>query len=1176
MLSSLLLSVALLGANKPVAAITTASPAAVQMAVLPTPQFRRYGTSNGLPSSSVYTVVQGHDGVMWFATKGGIARYDGVDFKVFRHVAGDSGSLYDNGIGSLLIDRAGRLWAGGLEAGLNRYDAVSGKFEHWGHDAADPSSMAGDKVWSIAQSADGSFWVGHDKGLDRMRADGHGFEHISDGSPAGFGSVVALYVDAQQRLWFSCDRGIFRRDPDGRLHHVVQEGTDRPIDAWRIEGDGEEIRIATGHGLLLVGKDDVARLFAPEKIPDTNVISSARDQAGRLWIGTQRGLFLQNSPAEPVVAVLNQPMLTGNLPGTWVWKIFPDREGGLWITLFDGGVAYLAPGWNKFSRFTHIPDDDTSLRDSMATAMAHGRDGRLWVGQRSGRVDKLDPTTGMVEHILSIPRGDVLAMTEDADRRLWIIMQGALYRYAGGKLDMVDTAGRTMLRPLEVELGPDDKLYARTFGEGLFRVDQDTLASTPVPIRPAEEKARWCNQLTLKRGIFWYASDGGLWRLAAGLDHLEPVPGVSRDSAVNAFDFGPYGMWLARPDGLEYYRYENDGLAFDHKIGAAQGWPSVNVLDLAVDEHQRLWLFGRDGLWRYDPSSGRFRQLDLQDGLSNSEFFRGFARLSDSHIYAPTLGGVIAFDPNSIDESAGTPLVAITGVSVRRKGVLVARPLRGDASVSVSWQDRGLMIEARVSSYVNPAANRYRFRLNGFDADWVDTGNLGAREFAGLSAGDYTLDVMAAGADGAWGQLSAPLTIHVQAPPWARWWAWCAYALLVALLTWLVLRVWRRRLAQRHQMQLAEQRSTLAEQASAAKTRFLANLSHEIRTPMTGVLGMAELLLSTQLSPTQHEYTETMRRSGGMLLKLLNDALDLARIEAGRLELEPSAFDPHALIYDVARLERGLAQAKGLRFHVDISTPLPAWLLGDAVRIKQILLNLANNALKFTEHGSVTLRAKWSDEELHLSISDTGPGIPEASQARLFQRFEQEDGPQRNSGSGLGLAICRELVGLMGGSIELQSRVAHGSTFHVRLPLSIPAHPAVSVVRPVDTAISQSLRLLLVEDDATVAAVIRGLLERQGHVVLHVGNGLSALAELEQTPCDAVFLDLDLPGVDGFQIAQLIRQGEDGGKRMPIIAVTARSGGDEEPRSREAGMDGFLRKPLTGEQLVDVLSRVAG
>jgi CheY-like chemotaxis protein len=217
----------------------------------------------------------------------------------------------------------------------------------------------------------------------------------------------------------------------------------------------------------------------------------------------------------------------------------------------------------------------------------------------------------------------------------------------------------------------------------------------------------------------------------------------------------------------------------------------------------------------------------------------------------------------------------------------------------------------------------------------------------------------------------------------------------------------------------------------------------------------------------------------------------------------------------------------------------------------------------------VTLRAQRTSDGLQFSVSDTGPGIPEASQARLFQRFEQEEGPQRRAGSGLGLAICRELVDMMGGSIELESRMSHGSVFHVRLPLVEPVRTSPS--SSTDSA-GRCYRLLLVEDDTIVAAVIGGLLEQQGHAVVHVVNGLAALAELAHASFDAVLLDLDLPGVDGFQIARLIRQREHAGQHLPIVAVTARSGSGDESHAREAGMDGYLCKPLSGEQLASALS----
>jgi len=1161
----------------PMAPTDAASPAAPNVP-LPTPQFRRYGTADGLPSTNVYAMVQDRNGAIWFGTKGGLAYFDGMHFKVYRHAENDPGSLFDNGIATLLIDRKGRLWAAGLNAGLNRYDAATGKFRHWGHDANDPDSLASDRVWAVAESTDGSLWVGGLGGLDRMRPDQRGFDHVPNPlegqNAARFAMVAALYVDPQQRLWIGSSDGVFVREADGQVRRVLSGDPGQPLlDAWRIEGDGDEVRIATTHGLMIVGKDGVAHRFAPAQTPDADTMSSVRDHAGRLWVGTKKGLFLQLQAHSPVTAVSNQPMLYGNLPGTWVWQLMVDREGGLWAALFDGGVAYLAPGWDRFSRFTHVPDDPASLRDSIATTMARGKDGRhVWVGERGGRIDRLDPVTGQVEHVLSGLGGDVVGMTEDATRRLWVVVQGALYLVTDGKPGRVDAGGSQMQRPLEVEAGPDGKMYARTFGQGVFRIDPRSLAVTPVPMDGPSDKVLWGSQMTLKDGVYWYASDGGMMRLNAAHTRFEMVPGAPTGHSVDAFDFAGNGLWMANANGLAFYRYSGNGVVLERRIDATHGWPSVSVTDLHVDRRGRVWIFGHDGLWHFDPQTGRFRSFGLQDGLTNGEFSRGYALMPSGYIYAATLGGVAAFDPDGSSPQAKEPQLSITRVSVRRDGERQLLPI-GMKPLKIDWKDSQLEIEARVFSYVNPKANHYRFRLTGFDSAWVDTGDRGERDLTGLGAGDYTLDVMASGAPGTWTHGASQLRLQVQAPPWERWWAWLVYAAMSVMLGWMALLSWRRRLAHRHQIQLAEQRSSMAEQASAAKTLFLATLSHEIRTPMTGVMGMAELLLNTPLNPLQYDYTQAMQRSGTMLLKLLNDALDLARIEAGKLELEPAPFEPRQLLQDVAQLEQGLAQAKDIRFVLEGAEGLPPQLVGDALRIKQVLLNLANNALKFTGHGQVSLRTERIEGGLMFSVSDTGPGIPEASQARLFQRFEQEDGPQRRAGSGLGLAICRELVEMMGGSIELVSRLGHGSTFRVRLPLAEP----VTVSPPPPPVIVQgSYRLLLVEDDSIVAAVIRGLLERQGHCVVHVINGLAALAELAHDTFDAVLLDLDLPGVDGFQIARLIRQREHAGEHLPIVAVTARSGSEDEARAKAAGMDGFLRKPLTGEQLASALQPMVG
>lgn len=360
MLPSLLLS-AFLFTSMPVPAGAVAGPVTVPApaptAALPTPQFRRYGTAEGLPSSSVYTVVQAPDGAMWFGTKGGIARYDGVGFKVLRHVVGDAQSLFNNGISALMFDQGGTLWAGGLEAGLNRYDERTNTFQHWTHEPNDPASLRSDKVWSIAQTPDGVLWVGTAQGLERMRPDGRGFDHVDINSAVTglVGTVGALFVDGQGQLWIGGENAIYRRDTAGEIHQIMPETPEQPLDAWRIEGEGDQVRVASSHGLFLIGHDDVARQLGVGELPETNILSSIRDQAGRMWVGTQHGLYLQDGAGRGIQAVTDQPLLYGNLPGTWVWQIQPDSEGGLWIALFDGGVGYLAPGWNSVSRFTHVP-----------------------------------------------------------------------------------------------------------------------------------------------------------------------------------------------------------------------------------------------------------------------------------------------------------------------------------------------------------------------------------------------------------------------------------------------------------------------------------------------------------------------------------------------------------------------------------------------------------------------------------------------------------------------------------------------------------------------------------------------------------------------------------------------------------------------------------------------------
>ena len=387
--------------------------------------------------------------------------------------------------------------------------------------------------------------------------------------------------------------------------------------------------------------------------------------------------------------------------------------------------------------------------------------------------------------------------------------------------------------------------------------------------------------------------------------------------------------------------------------------------------------------------------------------------------------------------------------------------------------------------------------------------------------------------------------------------------------------------------ELADQ-TRRAEEANAAKSQFLANMSHEIRTPMNGVVGMAELLLATPQTEEQRHYTETIRASGDALLALLNDILDLARVEAGKLSLRSEDFDFRQLIFEISAAISARALHKGLKFSVQGMAEIPGRLRGDRDRLRQILTNLLDNAIKFTDRGEVSLGVTPDATTaggilLRFSVRDTGIGIPSEQLPRLFDKFVQLDGSsaRRHPGSGLGLAICRELVELMKGSIGVMSSPGKGSEFWFTALLAEPAQAVIPLAEggvPVADSLSPGqgqAKILLAEDNPTNQRVALGLLRNLGLAADAVDNGRAALAALERQDYDLVLMDIQMPGMDGLAATRAIREPQSKVRNpvVPIIAMTAHAMSGDRERCLAAGMNDYLTKPVSGQTLAQVLRR---
>lgn len=1206
-------------------------------------QFDRIDLSGFLSNEYINCIGQDTYGFMWFGTKDGLCRYDGKDVKVFKSNPGDSTSLSDNEIQTIFSDSKGNLWIGAN--GLHKYNFEKENFVHIEPPAYDSLSLKLKFINAICEDNKGDMWIGtFGQGLYKFNPILKKIEYfkLGDNIPPPFRDflVYSISFDGVETIWIA-STGHQITSLNININEINKFCLDQKGDVQYsyLDRNGKFWLLTMGEPLkqvLITDKNKISfKAYNVVKSKDFFVCPQD-DSFGNLWFGTQsEGVFIFSSSQAKVTNLRFNSHDIHSLPGNQVEDIFEDRSGNIWIATNKGVCKWSR--WEKpFHHIQYDSENSNTIGSSEVTGIDEDEYGNLWISTLNTGFSKLNLKTGLVTRYdptnSNIKSPWALEILSANDGTIWIAtnFQHGLNRFypSTGKFEEyrnnpknLSSVSSNLITYLFEDRQNRIWIGAANAGLNLYNPAKDDFIR--FTHNSSDKNSISSNEvysmLQLSESEFWIGTQNGLNFFDL---HNEKFTGYKPEEFISEIEtnFEVFSicegqrenLWLGTNFGL-YYFNKNDK-TFKPEL-VLTSLPDTRIFSVLNDDNHNLWFQTISSLVKFDTRNKTYRIYNYQDGwiqkgVYEREWRNSYKKLKSGEMVFGGTNGITIFNPDEIKDNIEIPPVYLTKFSLFNEPVDISKNPFGTREDNDSILFKSIMLDEEIVlnhdensftfnfaslDFTNPSANKYMYKLEGFNKGWINNRNINSASFTNIPPGEYTFRVKASNSDGFWNEEGASIKLIILPPWWKTTIAYISYGILLLLILYWIRRFEINRIKTRNLLRIHEIETNKLQEIDQMKSHFFANISHEFRTPLTLILGILDKHIK---KPNQdNSDLKVMKKNAERSLQLINQMLELSRLETGTMKLHAQETDIVRFVRRIASSFISYAEQKKIELKLNNhhlksennEEKIPIFF--DHEKMETIIYNLLSNALKFTpeeEKISINISAKQTTAE--ISITNTGISIPEGDIPYLFDRFYQgnESSAKHIEGTGIGLALVKELVELHHGEVYVVSK-ENKTAFNVILLKGSSHFIEEQIVREIpertedhlefipdqevvtkqktydDTGRKESGIVLVVEDHFDLRNFICEQLKND-YSIIEAEDGEKGLNLAEELIPDLIISDIMMPKMDGYELCKEIKTNIKT-NHIPVILLTAKATIESKLEGLETGADDYLIKPFNTDEL---------